>query len=239
MALLEDASAATVVVASGPAGSGKSTLAAQWLEADPRPSVTVRLLPYMDDPVVLADQLVAALEALGPAAPQTRSALTALEPAFSATLLPGLSRLAGSRDDGYLLVIDDVQLLQSTAAETVLAAVCSGVPGGSTIVLLTRSRTPDWLARTRASGRLLELTSDDLAFDQEESASLFQDLGVTLLPSEVAEIREHTEGWAVGMYLTALAFTSSPSAKRPPGRHRMMPRPASLLSTFALRSSRH
>jgi LuxR family maltose regulon positive regulatory protein len=217
MAVLSDSGPPAVVVASGPAGSGKSMLAVQWVATDPRPSATVRLLPYMDDPVVLADQLICALEALGSQAPQTRTAITASEPEYSATLLPGLTRLASSRDGHYVLVIDDVHVLQSAGSERVLAAVCEGVPDGSTVFLLTRARTPHWLARTRANGLLLELTSGDLAFDRDEGATLLAGLGLEVGAPEVAEIVAHTEGWAVGMYLTALAMAAGPSARRPPG----------------------
>jgi LuxR family maltose regulon positive regulatory protein len=203
------------MVVTAAAGSGKSTLAAQWAAADSRSSATLRLAAYMDEAAMLASGLIDVLEALGPAAPETRSAITGSEPGFSAMLLPGLTRLASTRTASYLLVIDDVHLLRSIAARQVLAAVCAGVPDGSTVALLTRHQTPDWLARTRVEGRLAELTSVDLAFDAQEGASLLKGLGLDLDAAQVEDIVAHTEGWAVGMYLTALALPH-PSATLPP-----------------------
>lgn len=217
LAVLTGTGPAAVTVVSAPAGAGKSTMAAQWLAVDERTSATVRLAAYMDDAVVLATALIDALEAVGPAAPATRTAVTAAEPGLSAALLPGLTRLAGSRSGPYLLVIDDVHLVRSEAALQVLAAVCEGVPDESTVVLLTRDLTPGWLARTRASGRLTELTSVDLAFDVEEAASMLRASGLDVGAPEVATIVERTEGWAAGIYLTALALSARPVSGRSAG----------------------
>ena len=109
-------------------------------------------------------------------------------------------------------MIDDVHLLRSPSAVRVLGALCDGVPRGSCVVLLTRHQTPAWLARQRAEGRLLELAPDDIAFDLDESGLLLRALGHDLDPGQVAEITAHTEGWAVGLYLTGLALGAGTTA---------------------------
>jgi LuxR family maltose regulon positive regulatory protein len=162
----------------------------------------------MDDPVVLGAAIVAALETLGPPAPDTRRRLTGKEPSFSATVLPAMSRLVQNRDAPFILVVDDVHLLQSAQAQRLLETMCEACPRDSTIVILTRSQAPDWLARVRATGRLVEVSSASLAFDRSEAAHLLSAMGVPADPSESAAIVEHTEGWAVGVYLTALGLRS-------------------------------
>lgn len=202
--LLDDARSSTVVVLSAPAGSGKSTVAEQWVTRDARAHVTLRLAAHLDDPAVLGELVIDSLEHFGPPAPETRACITGKEPVFSATLLPALSRMAQSRAEPFILVLDDVHLLRSARSHQVLAAVCEGTPPGSTVVLLTRSLTPDWLARLRTTGRLTELTGDDLDFDLDECTLLLEGMGLHLDSSDVATVVEHTEGWAVGVYLTAL-----------------------------------
>lgn len=209
--LLDESRSSTVVVLSAPAGSGKSTVAQQWVTRDARSHVTVRLAEHLDDPAALSEHIIDALECFGAPAPETRSRITGKEPVFSATLLPALNRLSQSRAEPFILVLDDVHLLHSTAAHRVIEAVCEGTPSGSTIILLTRSLTPAWLARVRATGRLTELSATELDFDVEESATLVEGMGLHLDRAEVAAIVDHTEGWAVGVYLTALSM-------RPNGR---------------------
>ncbi|MGV1007163.1 MAG: LuxR C-terminal-related transcriptional regulator [Dermatophilaceae bacterium] len=205
LARLREAAGVPVVVLTAPAGSGKSVAAAQWCAEVERYCATVRLAPHRDNPAALAASLTAALNAVGPVAPGTKLSITAVEPAFSAVVLPELTALAASRGQPYLLVLDDVQLLTHPDCDRVLAAVCDAVPSGSQVALLTRGATPLWLSRARAEGRVVEIDADELAFDDGEAAGLCAALGVDIRPSEVAALVHEYEGWAVGLYLAATA----------------------------------
>jgi LuxR family maltose regulon positive regulatory protein len=207
---------AAVVVLSASAGSGKSIAIRQWIDIDCRPAATVRVTQRLTNAVAMAQSIVDALEAFGPPAPQTRGRLTDKEPAFSATVLPALATLAGSRTTPFVLVVDDVHLVQSSAAQQVLATVCEAIPTGSTVALLTRAVTPPWLARVRATGRLLEITQADLAFDSAEARAVLQGMGLIPEPTTVSDILERTEGWAVGVYLTALSLRAARTSSRRP-----------------------
>lgn len=196
----------TVILIDGPAGSGKSTLAGQWRDRDDRVQVSVSTSRVRDDPAVLAEQIITALETVGPAAPKTRSVATGSEPTFSATLLPALRSLAASRARPYVLVVDDAHLLQHADCQRILAGVASGIPSGSALAVLSRERSPGWLAVIRGEGRLLELDRDELAFDVSEAAALFAATGLDVSAPLAAEAVEATGGWAVEIYLSALAL---------------------------------
>ncbi len=200
-------SSATVVVLRGPAGAGKSVLADQLLSTDDRHHAVVRLAPHTDEPVVLARLLLDALQSLGVSTASARLSVTAEEPAFSAVLLPAVADLVGTAGSvPYVLVVDDVHLVRDPRCRELLRVVSASLTPGSWLVLLTREATPDWLARLRAEGRLLELGPGDLAFDEAEAARLFRDIGLHPGPAEIARLVEEAEGWAVGLYLTALAM---------------------------------
>jgi LuxR family maltose regulon positive regulatory protein len=62
------------------------------------------------------------------------------------------------------------------------------------------------LARLRASGRLLELGSDELALTRREATLLLRNVGVELPEAEITELVCRTEGWAAALYLAALSF---------------------------------
>lgn len=203
LAQLAEASDLPVIVITGAAGAGKSTLAAQWAEADPRPHTLLPLAPHLDDAAALGHLLVEALEPFGPPAARLRATITAAEPEFSASVLPAINGLARSRTSSFVLVIDDVHLLHQAACHQLLTAVCDGVPPGSSVALLTRDSTPTWLARARTEDKVLEIR--DLALTLEETGRLFQAMGVTLDEGSAADVLERSEGWAVGVYLAALA----------------------------------
>ncbi len=212
LARLSAASTPAVVI-SAAAGSGKSTLAAQWSAADDRPHATRALAPHLDDAAALAGLLVDALEQVGPLAPHTRAAITAAEPAFSAIVLPAITELTRSRPDPFVLVLDDAHLLQDPMCHALLEAVCDGLPARSTLALVTRDAAPAWMGRARAEGRLTEIR--DLAFDDEEASRLFAKMDVAVdAPSLTASLAA-SEGWAVGLYLAALARRDGDGASAP------------------------
>ncbi|HEY5134452.1 MAG TPA: AAA family ATPase [Candidatus Nanopelagicales bacterium] len=200
---------ATVIVLSGPAGSGKTTLAQQWAAVDPRVHHHVRLAAHLDDPAALAEVVLAALEAIGPREPLARASVTGQEPTYSSVVLPGLATLAASRATPYALVLDDVHLLHHPDCVRLLRTLADAVPSGSSVALLSRESTPTWVARLRADGRLLELTTDDLAFDADELEALLVSQGIGLRPTDREAMLHRTEGWAVALYLEALALRQS------------------------------
>ncbi|HQR27999.1 MAG TPA: AAA family ATPase [Nocardioides sp.] len=224
---LAQAGPVPIVVVSAPAGSGKTTLMEQWVRKETRPVHTLRLAAHLDEPAALAEALIDAFEAFGPPAPDTRQVATAAEPTFSAVLLPAMTRLAASRSTPYLLVLDDLHAISDAGCLALVQTVCDAVPPGSQVALACRRTTPAWLARARTEGRLLELGPADLAFDLDEGARLVLDQGITLSDEQVAEVVDHTEGWAVGVYLSALALQGRDPhavarAARLPGSHRFV-----------------
>ena len=206
------ASDADVIVVSAPAGMGKSVLAQQWAAVDPRAHATVRIAPWYDDPATLADELLDALEPLGSSVDDVRATVTAVEPRFSGTLLPGLAGVVAHRHVPFVLVVDDIHLLSDRSCAEVLDVVCSSLPAGSQVLLLSRAATPAWLSRARAEGRLLELEPDDLAFTDDEVARFAADRSLSVSDQVVAGLRQRTEGWAVGLYLASLALEATGDA---------------------------
>ncbi|HYO17897.1 MAG TPA: AAA family ATPase [Dermatophilaceae bacterium] len=204
----------TVTFISGPAGAGKSTVVAQWAAVDPRPRKVLALSPELADPSTFARALVKALESLGRPARKTRALASAAEPAFSTLLPPALATLAGNRGIAYVLVVDDLHLLTDPACHALLAALVDGVPQGSQVAFMSREPAPTWLAPTRAQGRLREFGPEDLAFTVVEAIDLFAGMGLHVADHEVAKATEHAEGWAVALYLDALAVRDKGASTR-------------------------
>src|SRR5207249_4368973 len=74
------------------------------------------------------------------------------------------------------------------------------------LVIATRSDPPLPLTRLRARGELTELRAPDLRFTLDETAALLiERRGLALTTDDVGTLHLHTEGWAAGLHLAAIA----------------------------------
>src|SRR5690606_19421793 len=102
-------------------------------------------------------------------------------PPDAATLGHALAAdLGGAREGrGATLVLDDAHLVDGTATPAALRRAIGALSPGTVLALGSRIDPALGLARLRASGRLVELRAEDLAFTADETADLLADgLGV-------------------------------------------------------------
>src|SRR6185369_6078604 len=99
------------------------------------------------------------------------------------------------RQDGCILVLDDVHELESTGARACLAYLVDHAPSLMKIVIATRVDPPLRIERLRAGGRVVEIRDADLSFTQAEAAELFAAHDLHLAKREVGALREMTDGW--------------------------------------------
>jgi LuxR family maltose regulon positive regulatory protein len=109
------------------------------------------------------------------------------------------------------LVVDDVQLLDAHGIAAIRALVRAD---RGPIVVASRSDPDLGLARLRAEGRLGELRSADLAFNDDELAALLRALGVELAGDRRRQLLARTDGWAVGIRLAVVALQTSSDPER-------------------------
>ena len=194
--------AATVAA---PAGYGKTTLLAQWAARDNRSFAWVTLDERDNDPIVLLRHIAAALEVAEPLEARLVDALEKPGASIWTKALPRLAKELSERGP-IVLVLDDFSLLRSRASIEAVAALVDEEAEGSMVLLAGRTLPRLPLARLRASGRLLELGSGDLAMTKREGELLLRESGARLGAERVAELVEQCEGWPAGLYLTALSI---------------------------------
>ena len=198
-----------LVLVSAPAGSGKTVTLTQWLRSESRPAIWLRLDGSDNDPLVLLRCLAVALDQVLGVDPEILELLQLRSPPLVERVLPGLAAaVAGARP--FVLVLDDAQLVQKEEAWAHVELVLENLPEGAQMVVATRSDPPLPLGRLRASGELLELRFEDLAFDRDEALALLRLHGAGEGGAEdaggrdmVAALLEATEGWATGLYLAS------------------------------------
>lgn len=192
-----------LVLVRAPAGYGKSTLAAQWSDEDPRAGCRLQLGRGDNDPVRLLARVVAGLQGLGPVDPELVAELSRAAPRIDNVALPLLAADLERRDP-FVLVLDDVHEISSEPSRTILAFLVHEFPRGSQLVLITRGDPGVSLARLRAGGDLIEIGTEPLAFDADETREVAARGGLELSEEAAQALRARTEGWPAAVVLAAL-----------------------------------
>ena len=198
-----------VVRVLAPAGYGKSNIAARWVAGDSRPAAWVDLERVDNDPVVLVGAVVQAMrevcelpEGSLPSAPLTAEALVE-------SLAPRFGALLQQCTTPFVLVLDDLQVIDSVAASTLVDTLAEHLPPASTLVLLGRAQHRDGaVARLRLSPGVVDLTAADLALTPAETERMLDGLGVRLGRAELGQVAERFEGWPAGLRLASQAMSS-------------------------------
>ncbi len=193
-----------------PAGWGKSSLVATWSSSgeDLRPFAWLSLDSADNDPVRFFLYVIEALRELQPmVGQQAESVLRAPGVSLIDDVLPILINELDDAGVACVLVIEDYHLISSAAVHEAIAFLLEHAPEGFELVLTTRADPPLPIARLRARGELLEVSTAQLGFSNAEAEDLLNEQqGLALDATEVSRLVERTEGWPAGLYLAALSL---------------------------------
>jgi LuxR family maltose regulon positive regulatory protein len=195
-----------VVSVVAPPGYGKSTVLSQWAERSRRAFAWVTVEDPDNDPKVLLAYVAEALDEIEPIDERVFDALASSDSSVPGSVVPRLGSAFAAMSSPVVLVLDDVHVLHDRECRSALSVLADHVPAGSQLVLAGRADPPLRVARLRAEGRILEIGPGDLSLTAGEAASLLDHAGVILGADEAAELHGRTEGWAVGLYIAALAI---------------------------------
>jgi LuxR family transcriptional regulator, maltose regulon positive regulatory protein len=191
-----------MTLVTGLAGSGKTQLLASWVRTAAVPWPIVWFTVEPGDEHAFWTYLVEGLRRVGVPVPP---------PPGAAAGAPFLARLAAALDEWptpIVLVLDGASQLPGRDWATGLEFLSSHVDG-LRLVLSGRWDPPLPTYRYRLAGQLREIRTADLAFRPDEAARLLDLHGVAVGDGQIAELLEHTEGWAAGIRLYAAAVQES------------------------------
>lgn len=191
------------VLLHAPAGYGKSVLLAQWARIDPRPFAWVTLTDAHDDPAVLLAAIAEAFAPIEPIEPAVIDSIQTSRPNLD-VIVPRLERALRERVVAAVLVLDELEHLESPAGLRLIEALLGGIGGDSRLALATRAVPPIHVSRLRAEGRLTVLETRDLVMTPGEARRLLAGAGVAVGAEEVETIVAKTEGWPVALYLAGM-----------------------------------
>lgn len=202
-----------VILVSAPAGFGKSTLLAQWFHQVPA-EFRVGWLSLDDTDSNLIRFFSYLMASLQPVIPGISTKFGALaELSSEITLEQCVAYFCDQVSDceeQIILVLDDYQVITNPEVHLALKNLIDHLPENLHLVIAGRVEPPLPLARLRASGKLKEVRTADLRFNQAETNQFFT---VSTLIREIVfheslvdTLNNTTEGWAAGLQLVAIAL---------------------------------
>ena len=157
-----------------------------------------------NNPLVLLNSVVHALDRLGRIAEELFDELSFPAPRVDDVVLPMLAdELA--RLSPFELILDDLDELTRPGSLAIVNFLLEEIPRGSQLVLVTRADPDLPLARRRVEGDVLEVRARSLALDSGETRDLAASTGTNLSEPALGLIRKRTEGWPAGIALALRA----------------------------------
>jgi LuxR family transcriptional regulator, maltose regulon positive regulatory protein len=197
---------------SAPAGYGKTTLLAQWSEAD-KDSVLfawVSLDEQDNDPVRLGRHILEALRQVAPEEDFGTDVLVGMSVArqrFIETSGPMLINELAELPQRVVLILDDYHCITKDDSHESVAFFAEHLPENVHLVLASRSDPPLPLGRLRARAEMNEIRTEQLAFSEEEAATLLNEkMGLDIDPDDLSVLFARTEGWPAAIYLASLSL---------------------------------
>jgi LuxR family maltose regulon positive regulatory protein len=202
-----------ITLVSAPAGFGKTTCISEWADALAYPVTWLSLDPADNDPGRFFAYLIAALQEVDKSLGAEiggvlRSGQIPPADVIGTNLINDIVNV----DRQFLLILDDLQVLQDKTALSVLGQLVRHIPRPLHLVLLTREDPSLPLAQLRANNQLTEIRAADLRFTGDETNRFLSDvMGLSLSETDIAALGNRTEGWIVGLQLAAIALQSPQS----------------------------
>jgi LuxR family maltose regulon positive regulatory protein len=196
-----------LTLVTGPAGSGKTQLVASWVATGSVADEMVWITLEEGDgrPSVFWTYVVEGLRRAGlPLSPHLIQPMPIM--AVDRSFLVRLAAELSNQPRSVVLVLDGVSSLSNRQWATDLDFVLRHAGQRLRLILVGRWDPPLPLHRYRLAGRLTEVRSEDLAFTAAESAELLALHDVSLSATALASLLQHTEGWAAGLRLSAMAL---------------------------------
>lgn len=199
-------------IISAPSGFGKTTLLHDWKQTCGFPVAWLALDETDNVPQRFWFSLAMSLQTIG--AEYGKELLSYLNTSASSNLQEIIVHLtndiarASASSQHLGLVLDDFHNINSSEVYDFLQQWLAYFPANLQLVISGHTRPPLSLAHLRAQGRLTELDAQDLRFTPAEGIHYLQQYPYDppLAYSDLEKLVKHTEGWAAGLTLTALAL---------------------------------
>ncbi len=201
----------SLILVSAPAGYGKTTLISSWLKERQIPSAWLSLDGADNDPIRFLQYLIAALSPLASGIEaEAPGMLQGNQPSQFENIINLLVNELASFPEPFILVLDDLHVIQSESVLKILAYLLEHLPPQMHLALLSRTDPLLPLSRLRARNQLTDIRADQLRFTRDEIATFLNaEMGLALSADDLSAMETRTEGWIATLQLAALSMQSS------------------------------
>lgn len=195
-----------------PSGFGKSTLINDWKQTCGFPVAWLALDDHDNNSIQFWYSVVTAFQTIhqnfGKDLLGYLSTISSIQPAEIVYHLTNSIVEAQAMYPKLGLVLDDFHRINQAAIYDTLQFWLEHFPANLQLVISGHTRPPLSLGHLRAQGLLTELDVNDLRFTTAEGVSYLQQYpqDPPLAYDDLEKLVKHTEGWAAGLTLTALAL---------------------------------
>ncbi|GAB6090730.1 LuxR C-terminal-related transcriptional regulator [Spirochaeta dissipatitropha] len=193
---------------SAPAGYGKSSIVREWIADSSLKAGWISLEEGDKSVLRFFGYLTTVIQRIFPDLETEGSGqTTALDRKGGETLVSGLVNSIASLPDNFILVLDDLYLIESPEISHLLQFFIDHLPQQCHLVLLTRKEPDLPLSTYRMRDQVTEIGSSTLRFSNREAEIFLKEvMGLSISENEIEEIARGTEGWVAGLQGAALAF---------------------------------
>ena len=197
-----------LTLVSGPAGFGKTTLLSAWVAESQRPAGWISLDAEDNDWSRFVTYLIKGLQTISDfITNDIIEMLYSAKPHDSDVLITYLINQIAEIHSPFSLVLDDYHVINEARIHELVQLILENLPPQMHLIISTRSDPPWPLARWRTRGELLEIRTQELRFNLEETVIFFNEtMGLGLSRQNVEQLEARTEGWAAGLQMAALSL---------------------------------
>ncbi len=200
----------------GPSGFGKTTLLNDWSHSVDFPVAWLSLEKQDNQPLNFLNSIGAALGMIDSKLGKRLDDF--IKSSQGSLIIPKLTTFltnALSQKESLGLVIDDVHHIHSSVILDFFQALFNYLPPNLRLVLSGNIKPPLLFGELRAKSMMTELGANDLRFTLDEGIQYLRMFAENIKISRVdlEKLARHTEGWAVGLTLTALALSQQKDPK--------------------------
>jgi len=188
----------------GPAGFGKTTLLAQWAALDRRAVAWLTLDEREADPTALVTYVAAAIDRATGLPGSVLGSVGGTDPADWRSALSQLGAAVATTREPLLIVLDDVERIGPGEGCEAIVALSALLPPGSQVAISSRRSDVFPVPRLVTAGLMTLIERDELVFDDDEAEVLFRLIGRPLSAEQAHDLNHAFEGWAAGLYLSAI-----------------------------------